>query len=132
MSFDLAYITSLNIEKHVGFLSKNSATSFHRLCVILQLSPVHFNKSELQYQKQSIDRCGDVSGKKQTCFSNPIKQRISIVKIDHQCLIGRGVSTMEYTQTSEHGFPFFFLHRHSALETNVAESGAASQFHSLE
>lgn len=46
---------------------------YYRLWGILQLSPIHFNGADLQYQTSPIDRCGAVTKRKHPCFFNPVQ-----------------------------------------------------------
>lgn len=58
--------------------SKISATPVYRLCAALQLSHIHFNGADLQYQAQPTDRCGAASGTKQTLMLYFLSEHIQL------------------------------------------------------
>lgn len=51
--------------------SENSAAPLHGLCLVLQLSSIEVNGTELQCHTQPVDMCGALLGQKQPCFSKP-------------------------------------------------------------
>lgn len=60
-----------NIRKTWLLSARNSATPVFRLCVALQLNPIHFNGAKLKYQTKLMDRGGAAYGRNQPCPSNP-------------------------------------------------------------
>lgn len=50
---------------------RNSATHAHGLCLVVQLSPIHFNGAAIPHTIHGqVGRCF-FGGKKQPCFSTP-------------------------------------------------------------
>lgn len=57
------------IKKQGGFVRcRISATPVYRLSVVLELSPIHFNGVELQYQAQPMHRSHAVTGRRSHVF----------------------------------------------------------------
>lgn len=74
--------TENKAEKESMILSKNNASFDNGLCVILQLSFIHLNWNELQFQTKSMDKVGPVFREKNAFYLYLDNQFNSILQVN--------------------------------------------------
>lgn len=61
------------IKKHGNFLTKNTASFVHKLCLALQFCVIQLIVTELQYHRSAMDKSGTISDRKLQWFSDFIE-----------------------------------------------------------